>query len=446
MRNKILFKKKIKIQISELVILAVDIFGIWISFTLAISFKNILYADPALLDITRYQGLISAYLIMEAMFFYQGIYTRRFDFWHESRIIVKSCFFGLLLSLALLALIKVNYEYSRAGIILSFIFMAILLPIFKLFTKKALFRAGLWRKRAKILDEGEEFEKDILTDAYLGYERALGKDYDVLFIGGAKLHPQTLNELIEQNIKNNKEILFTPVLRSYDFTQTHIYSVFNSRTSLFAIRNALKSPLNLALKRGLDVTLIIFALPLLLPIFIAIMIAIKLSEPGGKIFFSHQRMGLEGKLFGCLKFRSMKENGAEILKRYLLENPSEVAYFEKFHKYEHDPRITRLGDFLRKSSLDELPQLINVLKGEMSLVGPRPCAQYERKDMGEYADLILAVKPGITGLWQVSGRSDVDFKVRAGMDTWYMKNWSIWNDIVIIIKTFAVVLNRRGAS
>ncbi|WP_297963308.1 sugar transferase, partial [uncultured Campylobacter sp.] len=96
--------------------------------------------------------------------------------------------------------------------------------------------------------------------------------------------------------------------------------------------------------------------------------------------------------------------------------------------------------------LDELPQLINVLKGEMSIVGPRPCAQYERKDMGEYADLILAVKPGITGLWQVSGRSDVDFATRAGMDTWYMKNWSIWNDIVIILKTFKVVLAREGVS
>ena len=192
--------------------------------------------------------------------------------------------------------------------------------------------------------------------------------------------------------------------------------------------------------------MIVMALPLLIPIFCVVAVAMKISEPRGKIFFSHQRMGLNGKLFGCLKFGSMRENGAEILKEYLEKNPQEVEYFEKYHKYENDPRVTKLGNFLRKSSLDELPQLINVLKGEMSIVGPRPCAQYERKDMGRYAELILAVLPGITGIWQVSGRSDVDFETRAQMDAWYMKNWCIWNDIVIIIKTFRVVSMRKGAS
>ena len=435
-----------KKQLCVLVILAVDIFGIWLCFGLAVVLKNLLYGDSVLLDVGRYQGFAPSYVIMIFLFFYQGIYSRRYDFWHESRILVKSCFLGLLLSLALLALIKVNYEFSRASFILSFVFMAVVLPLFKLVTKRKLFKFGLWQKRAKILGEGEEFESAVLGSAYLGYVRALGRDYDVLFIGGSRLEASALNELIESNIRENKEILFTPVLRSYDFTQTYIYSVFASRTSLFAIRNSLKSPLNLALKRGLDLALIILALPLLVPIFGVIALMMKLKEPEGRIFFSHQRMGFGGKPFGCLKFRSMRENGDEILAQYLKQNPQEVEYFEKYHKYEHDPRITKLGNFLRRSSLDELPQLINVLKGEMSIVGPRPCAQYERKDMGEYADLILAVKPGITGLWQVSGRSDVDFATRAGMDAWYMKNWSIWNDIVIILKTFKVVLAREGAS
>lgn len=435
-----------KKQLCVLIILAVDIFGIWLCFGLAVVLKNLLYGDSVLLDVGRYQGFAPSYVIMIFLFFYQGIYSRRYDFWHESRILVKSCFLGLLLSLALLALIKVNYEFSRASFILSFAFMAVVLPLLKLVTKRRLFKFGLWQKRAKILGEGEEFESAVLGSAYLGYVRALGRDYDVLFIGGSRLEASALNELIESNIRENKEILFTPVLRSYDFTQTYIYSVFASRTSLFAIRNSLKSPLNLALKRGLDLALIFLALPLLVPIFGVIALMMKLKEPDGRIFFSHQRMGFGGKPFGCLKFRSMRENGDEILARYLKQNPQEVEYFEKYHKYEHDPRITKLGDFLRRSSLDELPQLINVLKGEMSIVGPRPCAQYERKDMGEYADLILAVKPGITGLWQVSGRSDVDFATRASMDTWYMKNWSIWNDIVIILKTFKVVLAREGAS
>ena len=338
-----------KKQLCVLIILAVDIFGIWLCFGLAVVLKNLLYGDSVLLDIGRYQGFAPSYVIMIFLFFYQGIYSRRYDFWHESRILVRSCFFGLLLSLALLALIKVNYEFSRASFILSFAFMAVVLPLLKLVTKRRLFKFGLWRKRAKILGEGEEFESAVLESAYLGYVRALGSDYDVLFIGGSRLGAKALNELIEHNIRKNKEILFTPVLRSYDFTQADIYSVFASRTSLFAIRNSLKSPLNLALKRGLDLALIFLALPLLVPIFGVIALMMKLKEPTGRIFFSHQRMGFGGKPFGCLKFRSMKENGDEILAQYLKQNPQEVEYFEKYHKYEHDPRITKLGDFLRKS-------------------------------------------------------------------------------------------------
>lgn len=434
-----------KKQLCVLIILAVDIFGIWLCFGLAVVLKNLLYGDSVLLDIGRYQGFAPSYVIMIFLFFYQGIYSRRYDFWHESRILAKSCFLGLLLSLALLALIKVNYEFSRASFIFTFIFMVVLLPIFKIVAKNTLFKFGFWRKKAKILGEGLEFEPEIFINRYLGYVCASATDYESIFIGGDRLSVQNLNELIEQNIKENKEILFIPVLKGYDFTQAHIYNMFNSRTSLFAIQNSLQSKFNVLLKRALDIFLIIFASPFLIVIFGIIAFIMKISEPKGSIFFSHKRMGLNGKLFGCLKFRSMRENGSEILKEYLEKNPQEIEYFEKYHKYENDPRITKFGHFMRKTSLDELPQIINVLKGEMSIVGPRPCAAYEKKDMGKYADLILAVLPGITGIWQVSGRSDVDFATRAQMDAWYMKNWCIWNDIVIILKTFKVVLMRKGA-
>ena len=154
-----------KKQLCVLIILAVDIFGIWLCFGLAVVLKNLLYGDSVLLDIGRYQGFAPSYVIMIFLFFYQGIYSRRYDFWHESRILVRSCFFGLLLSLALLALIKVNYEFSRASFILSFAFMAVVLPLFKLVTKRKLFKFGLWRKRAKILCEGEEFERAVLESA-----------------------------------------------------------------------------------------------------------------------------------------------------------------------------------------------------------------------------------------------------------------------------------------
>jgi len=434
-----------KKQLCVLIILAVDIFGIWLCFGLAVVLKNLLYGDSLLLDVGRYQGFAPSYVIMIFLFFYQGIYSRRYDFWHESRILVKSCFLGLLLSLALLALIKVNYEFSRASFILSFAFMAVVLPLFKLVTKRELFKFGLWQKRAKILGEGEEFESAVLESAYLGYVRALGRDYDVLFIGGSRLEAGALNELIESNIRENKEILFTPVLRSYDFTQTDIYSIFASRTSLFAIRNSLKNKFNIALKRALDIFLILIALPIWLPLFALTALVVKFDDPNERVFFLQPRLGLHGKKFMCFKFRSMHSDQS-FMEEWLNDNPGEVEHYAIFKKYKNDPRITKIGKILRKTSLDELPQIINVLKGDMSIVGPRPYLPCEEGEFKNNTDLILAVKPGITGLWQVSGRSDVDFATRAGMDTWYMKNWSIWNDIVIILKTFKVVLAREGAS
>ncbi|MBR8462173.1 sugar transferase [Campylobacter sp. faydin G-24] len=433
-------------SLSFFILLLVDMLFVSACIVLSVITRNVIQDYNFFQDIFRYANLMLIQSVVIFLFIYQGIYTRRYDFWHESGIIVKSCLLGLLISLAVLALIKINYDYSRMVFVLSFIFMMFFLPISKFMLKKWLFRFGIWRKRAKVLGESGDFELEIFTNHYLGYVRAKDKDYDSLFIGSSSLKQETLNELIEQNIRANKEIIFIPMLRSYDFTQAHIYTLFDSRTNLFAIQNSLKSKFNMALKRLLDIGLIVLALPILVPVFLIIMGIIKFKEPSGRIFFSHERMGLNGKHFGCLKFRSMIENSGQILKDYLDKNPQEIEHFEKYHKYENDPRITAFGNFIRKTSLDELPQLINVLKGEMSIVGPRPCAEYERKDMGKYAELILAVRPGMTGLSQVSGRSNVDFETRAQMDAWYMKNWSIWNDIIIIIKTFKVVLKQDGAS
>jgi undecaprenyl-phosphate galactose phosphotransferase len=142
----------------------------------------------------------------------------------------------------------------------------------------------------------------------------------------------------------------------------------------------------------------------------------------------------------------MRENSDKLLQSYLREHPEEAAYYETYHKYQNDPRITKIGQLIRKTSLDELPQILNVLKGEMSLIGPRPYMPSEKSKIGDNVDMILAVKPGITGLWQVSGRSDTDFASRVEMDVWYVRNWSIWSDMIILLKTIQVVLGSKGAS
>ena len=141
----------------------------------------------------------------------------------------------------------------------------------------------------------------------------------------------------------------------------------------------------------------------------------------------------------------MYENGDEILQNYLKDNPDEIEYYNKYHKYKNDPRVTKIGRFLRTSSLDELPQIINVLKGEMSIIGPRPYMVSEVEKLKDKKDILLKVKPGITGLWQVSGRNELSFKERMELESWYIQNWSLWLDFVILMKTVKTVLKKTGA-
>ena len=197
-------------------------------------------------------------------------------------------------------------------------------------------------------------------------------------------------------------------------------------------------------KRGLDVFGVICGLPVVVAIVLYARHRIKKDSPG-KVLFDGERLGVNGEHFKCYKMRSMYTNGDEILAEFYAKNPEKKLEYETYHKLDDDPRITPFGAFIRKTSIDELPQLWNVLVGDMSLVGPRPYLPSELKDMGEAAQTILQVKPGITGFWQVNGRSGVDFENRLLMDCWYVKNRSLWMDVKLLWQTVGVVFMRKGA-
>ncbi len=197
------------------------------------------------------------------------------------------------------------------------------------------------------------------------------------------------------------------------------------------------------IKRALDVVLSGVLLVLASPIMLVVAFMVK--SDGGPAFFGHKRLGMAGKTFPCLKFRSMIHNSEAVLEKHLAENPQAQAEWAVSRKLKHDPRVTRFGSFLRKSSLDELPQLLNVLHGDMSLVGPRPIVTAETAHYQADIAYYYAVRPGVTGLWQVSGRSDTTYAQRVGMDASYVRNWSLWNDIVILVKTPIAVLKSSGA-
>jgi len=197
-------------------------------------------------------------------------------------------------------------------------------------------------------------------------------------------------------------------------------------------------------KRSLDLIVSLIGLFLLLPVFGLIILLIRLDDRG-QAFFCQHRLGKGGKLFGMYKFRTMKLDADKVLSDKMKREPELRAEWDSYQKLQDDPRITRVGRFLRRYSLDELPQLLNVLKGEMSLVGPRPILADQRDLYGSRFAEYIQVRPGITGLWQVSGRSDITFVKRAELDKAYIDFWSIWLDIYLLIKTVKVVLWRHGA-
>ena len=197
-------------------------------------------------------------------------------------------------------------------------------------------------------------------------------------------------------------------------------------------------------KRALDIIGAGLGLVLLSPFFLVV--ALLVRADGGPAFFAHQRVGRGGKLFGCLKFRSMVVESQARLEALLASNPAARAEWEATRKLKNDPRITRIGRFLRSTSLDELPQLINVLRGEMSLVGPRPVQEAEiDRYYGASAAHYMAVRPGITGLWQVSGRSETSYESRVALDVSYVSRPSMLADLSILLRTPVAVLSRRGA-
>ncbi len=185
------------------------------------------------------------------------------------------------------------------------------------------------------------------------------------------------------------------------------------------------------------------ALVLLSPLFLFLIY--KVRQDGGPAFYSQKRLGKNGVLFKCWKFRSMVPNAGEVLQELLEQDPAARKEWEETYKLKNDPRITKIGHLLRKTSLDEIPQFFNVLKGDMGLVGPRPIVEDEIKFYKEKIKDYYAVKPGITGLWQVSGRNDVSYEQRVSLDSQYVRDCSIWTDIVILFKTVLVVLRREGA-
>jgi len=432
--------------IAKLIFIFSDIFMIILSVYVAFLFREGLdILEPHTIAYEDYLTFYPLYIIILSLFAYEGIYTYRYDFWHESRLILKVIVLATILVFAYLAMTKMIADYSRLVIGISFILMAIFIPLSKNIIKKLLFRVGLWHKKAKIYGEDPFLTDEIYKNPYLGYIKPTQKEEaDTIFINSKDHDVDSLKSIIASEIREKHEVIFIPLMNDYNLTHSHIYELSNTRTNLIVFSNRLKNHSLLMLKHISDWVLSLFIFPFLVPILLYIAYKIKKTEPHKSVLFTQERLGKEGKRFICYKFRTMYDNSDNLLEAYLQAHPEERDYYKKFHKYKNDPRITEFGAFLRKTSLDELPQIFNVFKNEMSFIGPRPYMLNEATQI-EAPETILSVKPGITGLWQVSGRNDVDFQSRIHLDIWYIQNWNLWMDLVILIKTIKTVLFRDGA-
>lgn len=409
--------------------------------------------------------------------FYEGIYDRNLPFWDETYSIVKSTSLSSVTVMSIVTLGKMGEDISRIVLLGIWILSLFIFPIYRLWGKKILFSFNIFKEPAIIIGAGNAGKlilKGLQREKHMGFnitgflddnENIIGKSINgVKVIGKISDYPEIIkNKLITTAIiaipslppdklsnltafiqNNTPNTMLIPDLKGIALLNTALLHLFTEEIFLMNIRNNLKSTTNKLIKISFDFLISIILLPFILPLLLLISIIIKLETKGPAIY-AHDRIGKNGKIFKCYKFRTMHKDAEERLRK-LLESDEEFRIeWENNWKLKDDPRITRIGRFLRKTSLDELPQILNVIKQEMSLVGPRPYLPREKESIKDNISIICSARPGITGLWQVSGRSNTNYKHRIKLDSWYVINWSLWLDIVILLKTIKVVLKAEGA-
>lgn len=394
-----------------------------------------------------------------------GQYRLRSPFWAEMKEIVVGC--GLALLADGFLLFATKGDFSRLWLVHSWALAVVLIPVCRGLARSMLDVWGAWRLPVVVIGDGEQAQdvcQAIASERWLGYDvvktvpppdeddetvcrwiarlcRQEGARLAILALSNADmLKRQTL--LVEL-MRERLPFAVIPPLRGLPILGfDQIYFVGFDVTMLQA-RNNLQQPLSRAVKLIFDIVVAAVLTVLLLPAFIAIYLAV--IRDGGPALYRHTRIGRNGRPFTCLKFRTMTPGADRSLAAYLASDPAAAAEWERSYKLREDPRVTPTGRFLRLTSLDELPQLFNVLRGEMSLVGPRPVTAEELRFYGRDVVFYLETRPGMTGLWQVRGRSDTSYEARVAYDIWYVKNWSLWHDAVILAKTPPVVLRRVGA-
>ena len=422
-----------------------------------------------------YAYIITPLVFIIVLFLNHG-YKIDTAYWEKVKIIFRSITIGIVLSIVLMYAGHILNNVSRLFVILSYGFILLYIILFRYILARTLINLNVLAIPVLLVGAGKTAElvdihfsnmplamykivgfvddnpkSSVLANKY----KCLGKFSDAeevikkynipnVLVCAPGLESRKLVTLINKLQILVEKVTFVPELFGIPAANIQARGLMNEQTLILEVKNNLAQRRNRLFKRIFDITATVIGGILILPIIAIVALLIYLDSPG-PILFGHKRVGQGGKEFPCYKFRSMVPNAQEALEIYLKENPAAREEWERDFKLKDDPRVTKIGKFLRKTSLDELPQLWNVLIGDMSLVGPRPIVRAEVEKYGEYINDFYLVPPGITGVWQVSGRSDTTYEERVLMDSWYVHNWSVWIDIVYLVKTVLAVLKGKGA-
>ena len=387
--------------------------------------------------------------------------------------------YSVFATIAVLAVVAVGFQVGHllSRILLAFAFLGLLFitPFVQHFVKLGMKKARLWGKPVITLsykETGARFQELLKQEWGMGYSPVALLDHHVV-AAGKSYQEVSCEEALTDAANLGRELGVDTVIFAMPYTRReqlarmvgvasesfrnvlivpNLNGVTNSAvaprdfagTLAIEIKQNLLDPWSQRLKRALDLVGTTIGGVLVSPLLFAIAVLIKLDSPG-PAFYGHRRLGAAGEHFLCWKFRTMHVDAERLLDQYLQGSPVLRAEWEQNQKLRDDPRVTRVGRLLRQTSLDELPQLWNVLRGEMSLTGPRPIVDAEVPKYGKVYALYQRIRPGMSGIWQVSGRSDTSYAERVEMDSYYVRNWSVWLDLVILARTVRCVALGRGA-
>ncbi len=394
----------------------------------------------------------------------RGHYTSRVPVWTQMGDVVVATAVALACDIFLTVTIY-GRPLQPEGL-LRWVLVCPCLLLLRTATRHVLTAADVWSLRTLIVASPAEIEAAqaaLTSDPALGYSvvgtiapeaaaslgddeilelvAARGAEFVVMVVrGGEAAAGRTVLDALR---RSGVPIALVPILQGLPVVGFRQHYFVGHDIVMLVNRNNLARPFARVLKTASDQAGALVLLVLLAPLMVTL--AMLVRAEGGPAFYRHRRIGAGGRTFECIKFRSMCIDADAVLRRLLANSPLVAEEWAATQKLSNDPRITRVGRFLRRSSLDELPQLFNVLRGEMSLVGPRPIVRDEIARYGRDIEYYYAARPGLTGLWQVSGRSDTSYAERVRLDVWYVRNWTLWHDLAILFRTIPAVFLQRGA-